>query len=310
VTATAQTAQATTRLVRVVDVDAHEGPVYLPGEDALYFTTLPRPGRISPLASVKRLALDGDRLPLEPDRITLVDADLAIPNGMAADRDGSLIVCEQGNPSVPAQLRRLDPRTGETSTIVDAWQGLRLNSPNDVAAKSDGTIWFTDPAYGYLQGFRPSPQVGDFVYRFDPVSGSLSVVADSFSKPNGIAFSPDESVLYVTDSGANQEPGTYYVNLPHHVIAYDVVGGRHLANQRLFAVTTPGFPDGLKVDESGRVYVSSTTGVQVFSPEGDLLGQIDVPGAVNFTFGGADRNILFITADTAIWAAALDTRGT
>ncbi len=297
------------RAVRVVDVDAHEGPVYLGREDALYFTTLPRAGRISPVASVKRLALDGDRFPLETERIAVVDADLIMPNGMVADHDGSLIVCEQGNPSVPAQLRRLDPRTGVTSTIVDAWHGLRLNSPNDVVVKSDGTIWFTDPAYGYLQGFRPSPQVGDFVYRCDPVTGSLSVVADSFSKPNGIAFSPDESVLYVTDSGANQEPGTYHVNLPHHVIAYDVVGGRQLANQRLFAVTTPGFPDGIKVDEAGRVYVSSPTGVQVFSPAGDLLGQIDVPGAVNFTFGGADHNILFITADTAIWAAALDTKG-
>ena len=242
-------------------------------------------------------------------RYNVVDANLTVPNGMAADRDGSLIVCDQGSPSVPAQLRRLDPRTGATSTIVDTWHGLRFNSPNDVVVKSDGTIWFTDPAYGYLQGFRPSPQVGDFVYRFDPATGSLSVVADSFSKPNGIAFSPDENVLYVTDSGANQEAGTYYVNLPHHVIAYDVVSGRQLTNQRLLAVTTPGFPDGIKVDEAGRVYASSQAGVQVFSPDGDLLGQIDVPGAVNFTFGGADRNILFITADTAIWAATLDTRG-
>ncbi len=297
------------RVVRVVDVDAHEGPVYLPGEDALYFTTLPRAGRISPLASIKRLALDGDRFPLDADRITVVDADVVMPNGMAVDRDGSLIVCDQGNPSVPAQLRRLDPRTGETSTIVDAWQGLRLNSPNDVVVKSDGTIWFTDPAYGYLQGFRPQPQVGDFVYRFDSASESLTVVADSFSKPNGIAFSPDERVLYVTDSGANQELGTYYVNLPHHVMAFDVVGGRQLANQRLFAVTAPGFPDGIKVDRAGRVYVSSPIGVQVYSPVGDLIDHIDVPGTVNFTFGGTDHNILFITADTAIWAAALDAKG-
>jgi len=297
------------RAVRVVDVDAHEGPVYLPGQDALYVTTLPRAGRISPLASIKRLALDGDRFQLDADRITVVDADVVMPNGMALDHDGSLIVCDQGNPTVPAQLRRLDPRTGETSTIVDAWQGLRLNSPNDVVVKSDGTIWFTDPAYGYLQGFRPQPQVGDFVYRFDPATESLTVVADSFSKPNGIAFSPDERVLYVTDSGANQELGTYYVNLPHHVIAFDVVGGRQLANQRLFAVTTPGFPDGIKVDRTGRVYVSSPTGVQVYSPEGDLIDHIDVPGTVNFTFGGADHNILFITANTAVWAAALDTKG-
>ena len=294
---------------RVADVDAHEGPVYVPGEDALYFTSLPRSGRISPRAVVKRLALDGNRFPLEADRVTVLDTDLVMPNGMSAGLDGSLIVCEQGSPHTAAQLRRLDPISGATATIVDSWHGRRLNSPNDVATKSDGTIWFTDPAYGYLQGFRPEPQVGDFVYRFDPASGSLSVVADSFSKPNGIAFSPDETVLYVADSGANQEPGTYYVNLPHHVIAFDVVDGRHLANQRLFAVTTPGFPDGIKVDDAGRVYVSSASGVQVLSPEGDPLREISVPGAVNFAFGGADRNVLFITADTAVWAAALDTRG-
>ena len=162
------------RAVRVVDVDAHEGPVYLPGEDALYFTTLPRAGRISPLASIKRLALDGDQFPLEADRIEVVDADVITPNGMAADHDGMLIVCDQGNQSVPAQLRRLDPRSSATSTIVEAWHGLRLNSPNDVVVKSDGTIWFTDPAYGYLQGFRPQPQVGDFVYRFDPANESLT----------------------------------------------------------------------------------------------------------------------------------------
>ena len=227
------------RVVRVADVDAHEGPVYMPGEDALYFTSLPRPGRISPRAMVKRLALDGNRFPLEADRVSVVDTDLVMPNGMSAGLDGSLIVCEQGSPATAAQLRRLDPISGTTTTIVDSWHGRRLNSPNDVVAKSDGTIWFTDPAYGYLQGFRPEPQVGDFVYRLDPASGSLSVVADSFSKPNSIALSPDETVLYVTDSGANQEPGAYYVNLPHHVIAFDVVDGRHLANQRLFAVITP-----------------------------------------------------------------------
>lgn len=288
------------RATRVASVNAHEGPVYLDG--SLYFTTVPHPGRISPQAEVKRLDLS-------TGEVTVVESDLVMPNGMAADGEGRLIVCDQGGPLAPAQLRRLDPHTGKTTRLVDSWHGLPFNSPNDVVVKSDGTIWFTDPAYGYLQGFRPEPRVGDFVYRFDPLSGSVSVVADSFSKPNGIAFSPDETVLYVTDSGANQEPGTYYVNLPHHVIAYDVVDRRHLANQRLFAVTTPGFPDGIKVDEAGCVYVSSTSGVQMYSPEGDWLDEIEVPGTVNFAFGGPDRNVLYITADTAVCAAALDTRG-
>jgi len=144
------------------------------------------------------------------------------------------------------------------------------------------------------------------VYRYDPASGRLSVVADSFDKPNGLAFSPDEQTLYITDSGANQEPGSYHVQRPHHIMAFDVQGGSHLGPGRLFAVTTPGFPDGIKVDLAGRVYASSFSGVQVFSPAGDLIGQIRLPGAVNFTFGGPGGEVLLITADTAIWAAVLN----
>jgi gluconolactonase len=184
-----------------------------------------------------------------------------------------------------------------------------LNSPNDVVVKSDGTIWFTDPSYGFLQGFRPDPQLGDFVYRFDPASGRVDVVADAFDKPNGLCFSPDESVLYVGDSGANQQPGSFYVDRPHHVVAYDVVDGGRLAGERLFAVISPGFPDGIKVDSSGRVYVSCARGVQVFSPAGDLIGEIHLRGAVNFTFGGPGRDVLFITTDDSIWAAVLDATG-
>ncbi|NDJ53382.1 MAG: SMP-30/gluconolactonase/LRE family protein, partial [Chloroflexi bacterium] len=174
---------------------------------------------------------------------------------------------------------------------------------------SDGTIWFTDPSYGYLQGFRPKPMVGDFVYRYDPHTERISVVADNFNKPNGIAFSPDESVLYINDSGANQEPGNYYVDKPHHILAYDLLEGRHLINQRLFAVTHPGFPDGMKCDAQGNVYVAAFSGVQVFNPLGDLIGEIMVPNTVNFTFGGPGNNILFITDDTAIWAATLEATG-
>ena len=150
--------------------------------------------------------------------------------------------------------------------------------------------------------------LGDFVYRVDAGTGRAAVVADGFDKPNGIVFSPDGAVLYVTDSGANQAAGSFHVSRPHHIEAFDVSGG-HLTNRRLFAVTTPGYPDGLKVDTEGRVYASAATGVQVFSPEGDRLGEIHLPGAVNFTFGGPDHNVLFITTDTAVWAAVLAATG-
>jgi len=288
------------RLDRVVDVDAHEGPVYV--ADAVYFTSLPTPDwRVA----IRRIALDGNRFPLTADRVETVVKQTRVANGMTLDADGHLVVCEQGSMTERAAISRVDPQTGTRRVVVDNWGGLPLNSPNDVVVGSDGAIWFTDPSYGRLHGFRPEPRAGDHVYRWDRGAEMLTVVADDFVKPNGLAFSPDESVLYVTDSGANQETGSFYPHLPHHVIAYDVDHGRHLANRRLFAVTNPGFPDGLKVDADGRVYASSFSGVQVFSPLGDLVGEISLPGAVNFCFGGRAGNVLFITTDTAVWAATL-----
>ena len=306
------------RLARVLATDAHEGPVYAPDEDALYFTTpanVPTAG--APRVRLKRIALDGDRFPLEPDRVSTVREDANVANGMALDLEGRLVACEQGTRSQHAAVARIDRARGTVDdrargtveTLVADWGGLRLNSPNDVVVKSDGTIWFTDPSYGHLQGFRPEPQIGDHVYRFDPRTEDLSVVVDSFDKPNGLAFSPDESVLYVGDSGANQEPGSFYPDRPHHVKAFDVVDGRQLAAERLFCVTTPGFPDGIKVDSEGRVYVSAFSGVHVLSPDGELIGETELPGAVNFTFGGPHRNVLFITADDAVWAAVLNVTG-
>jgi gluconolactonase len=228
---------------------------------------------------------------------------------MASDRDGALIVCEQGSRWQPARISRVDRATGEAETVVEDWRGLRLNSPNDVVVGADGAIWFTDPSYGHLQGFRPPPEVGDYVYRHDPLTGETAVVADGFDKPNGIAFSPDERVLYITDSGANQAPGSYHVGRPHHIKAFDVREGRRLSGERLFAVVTPGFPDGIKVDRDGRVYASSFSGVQVFDPGGRLLGEIRLPGTVNFCFGGPEHDLLLITTDTAVWAAALAAKG-
>jgi gluconolactonase len=171
-------------------------------------------------------------------------------------------------------------------------------SLNDIVVRSDGSIWFTDPSYGYLQGFRPRPRVGDFVHRYDPAGDGLQVVADGFDKPNGLAFSPDESVLYVADNGA-----------PHHLQAFDVVDGHLLAGERVVAVALSGHPDGVAVDVEGRIYTSAPGGVQVLSPAGERVDEIALPGAVNFAFGGPERNVLFITTDTAVFAAVLDTRG-
>jgi gluconolactonase len=292
------------QLLLLAKVDAHEGPVYFGDENALYFTTLPDAGvDRSPTVQIKRLPLD------EPRDVSDLVAEGNGANGMTADLDGRLIVCEQGSRWAPARISRIDRATGERVLIVEDWRGLPFNSPNDVVVAADGAIWFTDPSYGHLQGFRPEPMLGDFVYRHDPASGETAVVADSFDKPNGIAFSPDERVLYVTDSGTNQEPGSYHVTRPHHIKAFDVAGGTRLRGERLFAVVTPGFPDGLKVDRDGRVYASSFSGVQVFDPGGRLLGEIQLPGTVNFCFGGPDADLLLITTDSAVWAAALAAKG-
>jgi len=270
--------------VRVVGTNAHEGPVYVPGEHALYFTTLPDEHR----------RVDIARLALDTGEVSVVRSDANVANGMALMPDGRLLVCEQD----PARLTLVTRGTGRAKVLVDSWEGLKLNSPNDVVRKRDGTVWFTDPSYGHLQGFRPEPQVGDHVYRYDPDCGRLDVVADSFDKPNGLAFSPDESVLYVADNGA-----------PHHVLAFDVLDRRHLGPDRPFATGTPGHPDGLKVDSEGRVYASATSGIQVFDPSGDLIREIDLPGTVNFTFGGPDRDVLYVTTDDAVWAVQTDSKG-
>ena len=287
------------RLALVAEVAAHEGPVYAPTEDALYFTTLPRrDSRGIPHVAIRRLQLDGLSFPPSPARISTVRADSNGANGMFLDRDGSLVVCEQGTRGTPARISRVNTATRSAETVVDALGGFRLNSPNDVVVRSDGTIWFTDPSYGHAQGFRPRPQLCDLVHRYDPRSERLTVVADSFDKPNGLAFSPDERTLYVSDNGA-----------PNHLVAFDVRRDGSLHGRRVVAVGSPEHPDGVKVDTEGRIYISARCGIQVLHPDGTLLGEISLPGAVNFTFGGPDRNVLFITADTSIWAAVLNAKG-
>jgi gluconolactonase len=258
---------------KVAEIDAHEGPVYVAEEDALYFTSVPRP------------QVDIKRLSLRSGRVTVVRADANKANGMALAPDGRLLVCEQGTLSAPARVSLVDRATGVAETVVDAFNGVPLNSPNDVVVKRDGTIWFTDPSYAFEQGFRPPPRLGDVVYRHDPRTGRTAVAAAGFEKPNGLAFSPDEDVLYVGDSGQGA----------HRIVAIRM-GGRSL-----FAVIDPGHPDGIKVDGDGLVYAAGPAGVQVFSPAGGQVGAIDVPGAVHLAFGEAGR--IYVTADTAVWEA-------
>lgn len=225
-------------------------------------------------------------------------------NGNTRDRQGRLITCEH----LTRRVTRTEP-DGSITVIADKHKGKRLNSPNDVVVKSDDSIWFTDPSYGILTEFEGSrseqEQGGCYVYRVDPRTGEISTVVEDFVKPNGLAFSPDEKILYIADSAASHDP-----NAPHHIRAFDVVDGKKLANSRVFCDIKTGIPDGFRIDVNGNLWTSCHAGVECYAPDGALLGRIRVPEIVaNVTFGGKRRNRLFITATTSLYAVYVNTTG-
>lgn len=284
----------------LVEVNAHEGPVYFRETNELYFTTVPNSTNI-PIQGYKQIAIQKVCLS-DNNRIETIQERSNNANGMTMDLEQNLLICEQGSLSTPATISKFNRNTGIIEPLVDNWFNLPFNSPNDVIVKqSDGSIWFTDPAYGYAQGFKNPPLIGNYVYRFDPTTNQARVVADSFIRPNGLAFSPDQTKIYINDSAADLGDGSpYQVDLPHHIKVFDILEDGFLANERLFAVVTPGIPDGLKVDTTGRVYSSSASGVQVFNDKGVILGEVLAEGVANFTFGGPNNNILYICKDDAI----------
>ncbi|HEX3498171.1 MAG TPA: SMP-30/gluconolactonase/LRE family protein [Stellaceae bacterium] len=218
-------------------------------------------------------------------------------NGNTRDRQGRLVTCEHGT----RRVTRTES-DGTITILADKYRGKRLNSPNDVVVKSDGSIWFTDPPYGILsdyEGHKTASELGVcYVFRLDPASGNLAIAADDFVKPNGIAFSPDESILYVADTGASHDPKG-----PHHIRAFTVRDGARLSEGRVFAEINPGLADGFRLDVDGNLWTSAGDGVHCYSPAGELLGKIKVPEVVsNVTFGGPKRNRLFITATTSLYA--------
>ncbi len=224
-------------------------------------------------------------------------------NGNTRDRQGRLISCEHGTRRVTRT--EVD---GSITVLADSFEGKRLNSPNDVIVRSDGTIWFTDPTYGILsdyEGYRSDPEQGHRnVFRLDPDTGDLTSVVGDFLQPNGLAFSPDETKLFIADSGASHDPAA-----PRHIRVFDV-DGRSLSNPRVFCHIDTGIPDGIRFDEQGNLWSSAADGVHCFSPEGTLLGKIKVPQTVaNLTFGGPRRNRLFITATNSLYSIYLTTNG-
>jgi gluconolactonase len=226
------------------------------------------------------------------------------PNGQTRDREGRLITCSHCGRCV---LRtELD---GEVTVLADRFEGKRLNSPNDVVVKSDGTIWFSDPPYGIqtdYEGGRRDQQQPARLYRLDPRSNTLSVVADDFEGPNGLCFSPDERRLYVVETGP-----LFAEDPSQHIRVFDIGdSGSKAHNGRVFHTVSPGNADGIRCDEDGHVWSSAGDGVHCIDPSGALLGKIKVPFTVsNLTFGGRSRSRLFICASQTLYAIYTNQRG-
>lgn len=266
-----------------------EGPVYVPDERCAIWSDIPNDRML--------------RYSEADDSVSVFRQPSGYTNGNYLDAQGRLLSCEHGN----RRVSRTE-RDGNVVTLADNYEGKRLNSPNDLAVHSDGSIWFTDPPYGILsdrEGHKADSELGAcYVFRLEPDSGALEIVADDFDRPNGICFSPDETILYVADTGA-----------PGHMRAFDVQdgasGAARLANSRVFAVVSPGKSDGFRADEDGNIFTSAWDGVQVYSPDGELLGKILVPEqrTANCCFGGPNRNRLYIAADKSMYSIDLNARG-
>ena len=266
-----------------------EGPVYFHEDESVIWSDIPN-NRL-----LRWSAKEGTSVWRQPSNFE---------NGHYRDLEGRLLSCEHGGRCI--SRTELD---GRKIVLVDRYQGKRLNSPNDLVVKSDGTIWFTDPPYGILsdyEGYKAESELGDcYVFRFDPASGELSIVTDEVVEPNGLAFSPDEKILYVADTSSafNPQPN-------HHIMAFEVVHGRELRNGRGFVAISPGMADGFRVDVQGNIFTSSEDSVQIYARDGTLLGKILVPEKVwNLTFGGPDYDRLFIAASSSLYSLEVNTSG-
>lgn len=272
-----------------------EGPVWFGDLNCLLFSDIPNQRML-------RWAPD----PVGSDgmgQVSVYRAPSHFANGHTRDRQGRLVSCEHGT----RRVTRTEP-DGSITVIADSFQGKRLNSPNDVVVRSDGSIWFTDPTYGILsdyEGYRAEPeQAARHVFRVDGASGVITSVCDDFGQPNGLAFSPDETTLYIADSAASHDPAA-----PRHIRAFDVQGDR-LAGSRAFAVIDAGIPDGIRVDDAGRLWSSAADGVHCFDAGGTRIGRIMVPEVVaNLCFGGPRRNRMFICGTTSLYAVYLCVNG-
>jgi len=266
-----------------------EGPAYFPAGKYLIWSDIPN-----------------DRL-LRYDETSGAVSEFAKPcrnhNGHTVDREGRLVSCEHRGRCVS----RIEV-DGSVTILADRFDGKRLNSPNDVIVKSDGSVWFTDPTYGIdseYEGDKAVPELdGSYVYRIDPDTGEVSAVITDMVKPNGLAFSPDESLLYVADTGA-----THVEDGPRHIRRFSIDAQGKLSGGEVWATCEKGLFDGFRLDDRGNVWTSAGDGVHCLTPEGELIGKILTGETVaNVEFGGLKRNRLFICATTSLRAVYLNAK--
>ena len=256
------------------DLKFTEGPVWIAEKKALIFSDIP-PGKL---------------LQWTPGKGLTEFRTSENSNGNTLDGDGRLITCQHTGRNV---IRT--EKDGKITVLVDSFEGKKLNSPNDVAVKSDGTLWITDPPYGIPKG-QQKEQAGNYVYRFDPAAKTMTIVSREFDMPNGIAFSPDEKRLYIADSGKGQRVG-----------AFDVKPDGTLSAAVFWM---EGGSDGLRVDVKGNIYTTAGDGVRIYNPEGKRIGTIKFPEQpANCAFGGDDFSTLFVTARTGLYSVKLKVAG-
>jgi gluconolactonase len=265
-----------------------EGPVWFADHDMLLFSDIPN-------NRVMRWVEGG---------VSIFRSLANFENGHARDIQGRLISCSHHGRSITRT--ELD---GNVTVLADRYNNKRLNSPNDVVVKSDGSIWFTDPPYGIntdYEGGKQHSELAANVYRLDPDRGTLDIVADDFIGPNGLCFSPDESLIYITETG-----GQFDKNPTRHIRVFNVAeNGTSLHGGRIFHTIEPGYADGIRCDEDQNIWSSAGDGVHCISPEGDLLGKIRIDTTVsNMVFGGRNRSRLFICAGAMLYAIYTNTRG-
>ncbi len=275
-----------------------EGPVWLQSQKCLLWSDIPN-NRILQWSAAKGLQVWAQSV--------------GYTNGHCLDLDGSLLHCSHGQRAILRTPLLNDQLSSSTPTqvVVDRYQGRRLNSPNDIVVKRNGSIWFTDPPYGILsdrEGHKaPSEQAANHVFRFDPLTQNLQAATDWLEEPNGLAFSPNEKLLYVSDtSAALKTSGLGH----HHIVVFDVGEQDQLSNPRVFAEINPGLADGFRIDTQGWLYTSSEDSVQIYHPDGTRLAKLYVPEKVgNLAFGGPLRSQLYVVASTSLYRFTLNTQG-